>query len=116
MINFPIFDKLDIDGYGLYPGTKTSPGLHFDFQPGLTLIVGANGLGKTTLITIMYRLLTGPTDIPGLLGRSELGNIDLAVKRIPAGDRRMFADRVVGGAKTSNARLAFATRSQPVCS
>jgi energy-coupling factor transporter ATP-binding protein EcfA2 len=107
MINFPIFNKLDIEGYGLYPGTKSSPGLHFDFRPGLTLIVGANGLGKTTLITVLYRLLTGPNDIPGLVGRSELGNVDLEIRKIPASDRRIFADRVVGGAKTSTARVSL---------
>ena len=60
MINFPIFEQLDVTGFGLFPGKADGPrGLNIKFQPGLTLILGANGLGKTTLIMILYRLLTG---------------------------------------------------------
>src|SRR5437764_972764 len=40
----------------MYPGTEKSPGLHVDFQGGTTLILGANGLGKTTLITMLLLL------------------------------------------------------------
>ena len=48
MINFPVFERLDISGYGLYPGVEgPNPGLHIDFPPGLTLVLGANGLGST---------------------------------------------------------------------
>lgn len=35
--------------------------------PGLTLVLGANGLGKTTLVTMLFRLLTGPSDITALV-------------------------------------------------
>jgi uncharacterized protein YhaN len=68
MINFPVLERLDISQYGLFPGPEggQAEGLHVDFQPGITLIIGANGLGKSTLVTIIFRLLTGPFDIPGL--------------------------------------------------
>jgi DNA repair exonuclease SbcCD ATPase subunit len=50
VINFPIIKSLQITDYGMYPGTPQRPGLHVDFEPGLTLILGANGLGKSTLV------------------------------------------------------------------
>lgn len=106
MINFPIFDQLSITGYGLFPGVNGS-GLQISFKPGLKLIIGANGLGKTTLVTILYRLLTGPWDIPGLSGRGELGNINLEPRRIAPNERRMFGDRVSDNAEEAFADLRF---------
>jgi len=109
MINFPIFEQLQVSDYGLFPGNDSTrpPGLHIDFGPGLKLIVGANGLGKTTLITMMYRVLTGPFDIPGLSGRSELGNVSLEPRRISTAERKMFADRVEDGASNAVAQLTL---------
>ena len=65
MINLPVLDQLDIDDYGLFPGTRieTRPA-HPIYSRALKLILGANGLGKTTLVTILFRMLTGPSDIP----------------------------------------------------
>ena len=79
MIRFPVFDSLNVNDFGLYPGTKQAPGLSCTFKPGLTLVLGANGLGKTTLITVLFRLLTGPFDIPALMSRADLGNASLRV-------------------------------------
>ena len=59
MINLPVLHKLDIENYGLFPGTELEPGLHTEFPPGIKLILGANGLGKSTLVNILYRMLTG---------------------------------------------------------
>jgi energy-coupling factor transporter ATP-binding protein EcfA2 len=101
MVNFPIFQRLDISSYGLYPGSPDAaePGLHIEFRSGLTLILGANGLGKSTLISIMYRLLTGPFDIPGIVGRTDLGTMKLAATPLARSDRTTFAQRVVDGAR-----------------
>ncbi|MHB8619374.1 MAG: AAA family ATPase, partial [Chloroflexota bacterium] len=115
MINFPIFESLDIDGYGLFPGTGPSlPGLHVTFHPGLTLILGANGLGKTTLITAMFRMLTGPFDIPGLAGPTPLGTTNLTPSFLPYSSRAMFAQRVVDGARNAVARIRFRLGEQLV--
>ncbi len=65
MTSFPIFNRLTVTAYGLYPGSKSSPNLDVTFQPGLTLILGANGLGKTTLVTMLYRMCTGPVEHTG---------------------------------------------------
>ena len=113
MINFPILKRLDVSDYGLYPGTPENLGLHIDFSPGLTLILGANGLGKTTLVSILYRLLAGPYDISGLEGRSgELGNINLTPTVLSVSRRSTFAQRVLDHAQKSIARLVYQLGNQ----
>ena len=105
MINFPVLGELKVEGYGLYPGTEHNPGLTVTFKPGLTLVLGANGLGKTTLITIIFRLLTGPFDIPALMSRADLGNASLKVTGLSAAGKGIFAQRVTDGARGATARL-----------
>jgi hypothetical protein len=107
MINFPILEGLEVHDFGLYPGTSGKPGLSVTFKPGLTLILGANGLGKTTLITIIFRLLTGPFDIPALVSRADLGNASLKVTGLSSQNKAVFAQRVTDGARGSRARLTF---------
>lgn len=107
MINFPVFERLEVDGFGLYPGKTNKPGLSVAFKPGLTLILGANGLGKTTLITIIFRLLTGPFDIPALMSRGDLGNASLKVAVLSSNAKGIFAQRVIDGARGASARLVF---------
>lgn len=114
MINFPVLKRIDISNYALYPGETENPGLHIEFNSGLTLIVGANGLGKTTLITILYRLLSGPYDIPGLATQADLGGLRLDAKEVPYSDRVAFAQRVADGAKDARARLVLSFGSQDV--
>src|ERR1043166_8937145 len=60
-ITFPILRRLEVKDYGLFPG-KDGHGLDHTFEPGVTVIPGVNGLGKTTLLNIVYRLLVGPFD------------------------------------------------------
>ena len=108
MINFPIFKELKVNCFGLFPGKQENSGLSIHFQPGLTLILGANGLGKTTLITILYRLLTGPYDIPVLAARTDLGSASLQPTALSSTARRIFARRVTDGAQNATARLSLA--------
>jgi hypothetical protein len=105
MTAFPIFNRLSTTDYGLYPGTKGQPDIDVTFAPGLTLVLGANGLGKTTLVTMLYRMCTGPFDIPGLAGSSELGTRSLEARKLSRSDCRLFAARVVDGAATATACL-----------
>lgn len=111
MTNFPVFEHLKVEDFGLYPGTATKPGVNIEFKPGLTLILGANGLGKTTLITVVFRLLTGPFDIPALISRSDLGNASLKVTTLSPAAKRIFAQRVTDGAQGATARLTFSIGS-----
>ena len=111
MISVPRLDRLDVDGYGLYPGVTGADGersgLHADFGPGLSLIIGANGLGKTTLIKLIYRLIGGPYDIPSLAAGEELGNRRLEATLLPPYERTMFAARVADRAASATATLSL---------
>src|SRR4051812_27121448 len=103
VIELPVLERLEVRGYGLYPGTLAAPDLDVVARDGLTLVLGTNGLGKTTLVLLLYRMLTGPWDIPGLAERAELGNLRLDAKRLTARNRAVFADRVVDGAREATA-------------
>lgn len=106
--SFPVFHLFEVHGYGLYPGQEgRREGLRIPFRPGLTLVVGANGLGKTTLITLLFRLLAGPFDIPQLGAGDELGFRRLAAAPIPVHQRNMFAARVSDRAVGARACLEF---------
>jgi ABC-type cobalamin/Fe3+-siderophores transport system ATPase subunit len=58
----------------------------------LTLILDANGLRKTTLLTLLFRMLTGLADIDFPKGR--IGSANLKVENLDALSRRQFAHRV----------------------
>lgn len=106
MTSFPIFQCLSTNGYGLYPGAKQKPDLKIEFRQGLTLVLGANGLGKTTLVTMLYRMCTGPVDLPRL-SSGELGNIKLQTRKLNTRERRLFADRVNDNAEEASATLTL---------
>ena len=107
MVHFPILRQVRIDDFGLFPGSdEHAAGPHIDFHPGLTLVVGANGLGKTTFVTLIYRMLTGPYDISSLTGQEELGSRKLRAVPLPPTDRTFFAQRVADRAENAVARLS----------
>ena len=114
VIRLPLFEQLDIEGYGMYPGTSSTPGLHISFNPGLTLVLGVNGLGKTTLVTILYRLCTGPYEIAGLALSPVLGTRSLTATKLARWDQRVFATRVTDEAANATATLRFRLGSKAV--
>jgi hypothetical protein len=57
-IRFPVLKSISIERYQLFPG-KEQKGLSHTFLPGVTVIAGINGLGKTTLLNLILRSLTG---------------------------------------------------------
>ncbi len=61
-IRFPVLRTLSVTGYGLFRN-PTSEGIEHAFAPGVCLVVGINGLGKTTLLNMLYRALLGPKDM-----------------------------------------------------
>ncbi len=66
MIHFPVFEHLNVTGYRVFPGTADRPGLDFPTQRGISIIAGVNGLGKTTLVSMLFRLVVGPFELPKL--------------------------------------------------
>lgn len=103
MSSLPRFSRLDIAGYEMYPGTSDAPGLHRDLEPGITLVVGANGLGKTTLVTLLRHLCAGPAR----LGNRSGGTFEAGRLRTTPVDIETFADRVGDRAADASGRLVM---------
>lgn len=103
MIHFPVLRKLEIENYGLFPGRNQDGRFLIQFDRGPTLIIGINGLGKTTLISILLRMLTGPFDLSRRGSGEQLGEGSSSVFRL--GDPRIFAHRVADGAENATAKL-----------
>ncbi|TXT40929.1 MAG: hypothetical protein FD135_831 [Comamonadaceae bacterium] len=101
MINFPVLDRVSVRNFGLYVGTPDSPGLDHSFMPGVNIIVGINGLGKTTLLNILLRSLTGPFDLPS---GEELGE---KKRRLVPVNRLWFRSRVQDDAVDATATVWF---------
>lgn len=99
-INLPVLDKIKVDQYGLYPGINAS-GLEFSFTPGSNVILGINGLGKTTLLKIIQRTLLGPFDI------KEDAEIGGGKRKVVKTARDIFARRVLDHAVNATVILSF---------
>ena len=105
MVNLPVINRMDVVGYRLFPGEQSGDGIVWRFRPGLSLIVGINGLGKTTLLTMILRAFTGPYDLTGDGMPQSLG---VGLPENPvwlAQGRRFFADRVADGAASASVTL-----------
>lgn len=61
-ITFPVLRRLTVEGYELFQNS-TSRGIDHKFTAGVHVIAGINGLGKTTLLNVIYRLMLGPLDM-----------------------------------------------------
>ncbi|RRJ96402.1 hypothetical protein Ga0100231_021215 [Opitutaceae bacterium TAV4] len=58
IIRFPVLRQLRVLDYELFPG-ENKKGLDHRFESGVTVLVGINGLGKTTLLNMILRALLG---------------------------------------------------------
>lgn len=107
MVNMPVLQTAYVWDYGLYPGlTEDSEAIEVDLSRGITLVLGANGIGKSTFVSLLFRMLTGPYDIPGA-DNDSLGRANLEVRELSATKKRYFANRVNDGARDGVARLIF---------
>jgi AAA15 family ATPase/GTPase len=61
VIQFPIIRRLKIENYELFQN-ENSDSISHSFDRGVHAVVGINGLGKTTLLSLLYRMLLGPYD------------------------------------------------------
>lgn len=104
---FPIVERITVRNFDLYPGEPKGSGLNRDFLPGVTLVIGANGLGKSTLVLLLYRLLTGPAEVSGDRGQNYLGSGQLHVRPFRDQEFRVFAQRVGDAAAEAEAVLVL---------
>lgn len=105
MALFPLLKHVRIEQYGLYPGLARDGMFEVKFRPGVTLVLGANGLGKTTLMTLLYRMLAGTQELG--LPEGEVGNARLEAYDLSAAQRKQFANRVNDGAENATCVLTF---------
>lgn len=102
----PRFRRLEVTSYGLYPGRDHGGQIEIDFDHPIVSFVGANGLGKSTMIELLLRLLTGPNDIAET-NRDSLGRSNLEPRELPRRLLRFFSERVNDGAVDSSASIEF---------
>ena len=100
-INLPIYRQVEVDGYQMFPGLEGSRGLSHTLTPGLHLVAGVNGLGKSTLLLMLYH---------GIVGPASIRNEDYGVPRPEIVQQRFserFRQRVADGARSALLSLSF---------
>jgi len=113
MVRMPVLETVSIRNYGLYPGlsSDSAEDIKVDLSQGVTLILGANGIGKSTFVQLLYRMLSGPFDIPGADSET-LGRANLEIRELSTKKKRYFSERVNDGAAKATARLEFTLGSE----
>ncbi|MCJ9749671.1 hypothetical protein MOV61_02935 [Neorhizobium sp. BETTINA12A] len=98
-IQFPVFESLSVRNYELYPGATGGNGFDFAFQADENLVLGVNGLGKSTLLLLLKQMIQGPVRLrsPGFAGERQADWFH--------GDANMFAVRANDGGATATAEL-----------
>lgn len=99
-VNLPIIRRIQVTDYALYPGNKRE-GIDWELKKGVSVVAGVNGLGKTTLLNIMFRMLAGPRD--WRIDEGPLGNLDRSLR--PLRNTSYFRSRVIDGAASAVARV-----------
>ncbi len=100
---FPRISDLEVTGYAPFM-TETATGFHHLFRAGVNVIVGINGLGKTTLLNVIFRLLAGPYD-PAKADRVRPGRKQSSLTRV--GNFDFFRKRANDQAVDAKASATF---------
>ena len=85
----------------MFPGTNENQGLSHTIIPGLHLVAGVNGLGKSTLLLMLYH---------GIVGPASIRNDDYGVPKPEVVEHRYlerFRRRVADGAEAARLTLSF---------
>lgn len=103
MVTMPVLTGLKVVGYGLFPGDPPGSGVDQPFAPGLTVIAGINGLGKTTLLTAILRAFTGPYDLTSEGAPNEMSvSMPEAAVRLKSKPISFFKQRVADNAENAS--------------
>ena len=109
MARLPVLTELRVTNYELFPGDPPGSGVRWSFREGVTVVAGINGLGKTTLLTMILRAFTGRYDLTGE-GAAPLLGVTLPERpvRLNRPHIELFQDRVSDGA--ANAKVELSAR------
>ena len=109
MVQLPVLTELSITEYEMFPGDPPGTGLRWSFREGVTVCAGINGLGKTTLLTMILRAFTGRYDLTGEGPGAALGvTLPPRPVRLNRPHVELFQDRVSDIA--ANARIELSAR------
>lgn len=98
MIAFPRIERVTVRDYNLYPGIGERNELNLNLSNGPWLVLGVNGLGKSTLLLLMRYLLTGAVRTRGAGFAGERDDLQTV-------NNRFFAVRVLDGAQSAVAQI-----------
>lgn len=99
MVTFPRITGLTTEGYQLYPGREGNDFLKLEFEKGPWVVLGVNGIGKSTLLLLLKHLLVGSV-VSRSAGFAGEGANDL----FPI-DKGLFGVRVEDRARNARATL-----------
>jgi energy-coupling factor transporter ATP-binding protein EcfA2 len=104
-LRFPVIHQFSVSDYQLYPGDH-GKGFSYDVRSGVNIVVGVNGLGKTTLLNLLLKLIAGPSHISALTG------LGMGSREEVRSNLRFFSARVKDAAAsaTATATLGFGER------
>lgn len=100
-VSLPLYTYVGVAGYQMYRGKDGDAGIHHALTPGLHLVAGVNGLGKSTFLFLLYN---------GLVGPAAIRNDDFGVplpEVAPNRDADRFKRRVADGAKNAINEIHF---------
>lgn len=72
-VKLPVVRRLRVNNFPLYPG-PANQGIDLEFGDGVTVIAGINGIGKTTLLNLLLRMLLGASS-PSKAATRDLGKV-----------------------------------------
>ena len=106
MVALPVLTELRVVEYEMFPGDPPGSGIKWSFRPGATVIAGINGLGKTTLVSMILRAFTGPYD---LTSDGRAGSLSVVLpekpRRLNPKMCRLFGQRVSDAAEKAKVIL-----------
>jgi hypothetical protein len=101
-IRFPVLRRLRVINYELFPG-EDRKGLDHTFESGVTVLVGVNGLGKTTLLNMILRSLLGDHEPK----KFDAYNPGAGVHKMVKQDSDYFAERTTNFASDASVDAEF---------
>ena len=102
IIRFPVLRRLRVSNYELFPGTNKK-GLDHTFESGVTVVIGVNGLGKTTLLNMILRSLLGDNEP----AKFDPYNPGAGVHKMVKQDSEYFAERTTNLASGATVDAEF---------